>query len=62
MPARCVQACVGVQQGLSWQGGESLQKTGELSRKQEIGVQVEHCWCWGMAVPQPVWLWLGCDS
>lgn len=25
----------------------------ELSRKQEIRVQVEHCCCWGM-VPQPV--------
>lgn len=28
--------------------------TEELSRKQEIRVQVEHCWCWGMAVPQAV--------
>lgn len=27
---------------------------GELSRKQEVRVQVEHCCCWGMAVPQPV--------
>lgn len=27
---------------------------GELSRKQEIRAQVEHCCCWGMAVPHPV--------
>lgn len=55
MPSRCVKACVGIsagaeQAGWSWQGGESLQMAEELSRKQEIRAQVEHCWCWGMAV------------